>query len=530
MNFGIRVPFDIFFDKSDGTSQLLCESFGGSERLFSFLKEQIDTVEISVIRCKTDGDKLKQAVAICKSYGLNVTFHGSLNEVTSAEEFFAPYLPLFEAELQGIYNITVHPFSNPQETVKLLSEICVCIENQNYPVRITLENQRYADEKFRQTLCTNVSEMVSEINSRHLYICFDFGHQHSNKRKCGDDFDVPDEKFFSAVKHTHIHSWYNGVTHFPLNCGETDLEYNLGKLMEHNYDGVYLLELAPDRFSSQFDLKESIAASISILKTAAHQTKIKQSTAFEYKNNYICHINSILENMEKSKCGMGVLGPAMYILKFGETKIAVDPSMWDFPFDEKSRESLLKLLKTCDAVVITHTHSDHFDPEIIKALPSDVTCFIPDFIQLDKENKITTKDGFRAAVSDVELSFYESAHGTLELDVREYGFCISYGGKKYAFPTDVRSYKKRFDEICAPDALIAHLWLGKRNALNLHNNIYIDEFCGFVNGFNAKRVYVSHLFDFRRTIEDMWTDIHYNYVSDKISHSEIIKLGDWINL
>ncbi len=528
MKFGIKLPYDIFCNEKSKASHLLCEAFGNADTLLDFLSKQIDVIELGVVEHTVNPLILKEAASICKRYGLSVTIHGSMSDINTADEFFAPYTMLFSSGMQALYNITVHPFSNPESTKALLSSICKYIDEMNYPVRITLENQRFTNENFRHTLCRDVADIVKSINHPKLYTCFDFGHQLSNVRKNGVAFDIADDAFFSVVRHTHIHSFFEGVTHFPLSCGETALEYNLTKLMQHKYDGALLLELAPARYCDRFDIKASILSSISILKSAAYQVERKIMAVEEYESRYVYHMNNVNRSLQKIRCGLGVLSPAMYILKMGNTKLAVDPSLWDLPVDNEGRNSLMKILRECDAVIVTHTHGDHFDCDILDNL--SIPCFIPDFISYNRNNLTFTNDGYEATVGDVHLTFFESAHSLSDSIVPEYGFCIDFDGKNYVFPADVRDYNKLHRVFPDTEAVILHLWLGRANALNLHDNEYLEAFCRFAKSFGAKKVYLSHMFDIRREIEDMWSEIHSEPVRKRINNCNIIKCGDLIEL
>ena len=99
------------------------------------------------------------------------------------------------------------------------------------------------------------------------------------------------------------------------------------------------------------------------------------------------------------------------------------------------------------------------------------------------------------------------------------------------FSADVRNYDISSHPVFPnTKALIVHLWLGRENALNLYNNAYMEDFCRFANSYHAKKVFVSHMFDVRRKINDMWTDIHYDAVKHSLGESGYIKLGDWIQL
>ena len=528
MRFGIKLSFADFCEQSMGKT-MFGEQFGEMNNFLDCLSNEFDVVELSAIYKDTNPETLKTAAAMCHKHGLSVTIHGAIDGISGGEEFFAPYLLLFETGIQPVYNITVHPLKNPEETERILRSVCEHIDKNNYPVRITLENQRYADESFKNTLCKDVAGVVKNINHKSLYTCFDFGHKHSNILKYGETFDVVEDDFLVLVRHTHIHSVYEGGTHFPLTCGEAALEGNIVGLLKYGYDEVLLLELLPGRYSDKFDIKESVFDSVSVLKTALAQVERKLEACAKYESGYADSVASV-RNCLKDGNGLGVLGPSSYIIKLGNTKIAVDISLWNLPVDNEGRKALLELLSECDALIITHKHADHFDREIINNIPTEIPCFIPDFIDCDRENVIKTRDGYEAVLKDINLTFFESAHGADGNIVPEYGFCIGFEGKNYLFPTDVRDYKEEHRVFENTEVLIAHLWLGRANALNIHNNSYVNDFSAFARSFGAKRVYLSHMFDVRREIEDMWTDIHSDLVKEIIDNVNVIKTGDWIKL
>ena len=237
MKYGIKLLFADFCDRNSAAT-MFGEQFGEMNNLLDCFSAEFDVVELSAIYAETNPETLKNAVSMCHKHGLTVTIHGCIDGLSSGEEFFAPYLLLFEAGIQPVYNITVHPLESPAETEQLLRSICEQIDEHNYPVRITLENQRYRDESFKNTLCKDVTGVVKNINHKKLYTCFDFGHQYSNLIKYGKTSDVVKDEFLSLARHTHIHSVYGGGTHFPLTCGETALEENLTRLIKQGYDEV----------------------------------------------------------------------------------------------------------------------------------------------------------------------------------------------------------------------------------------------------------------------------------------------------
>jgi len=110
----------------------------------------------------------------------------------------------------------------------------------------------------------------------------------------------------------------------------------------------------------------------------------------------------------------------------------------------------------------------------------------------------------------------------------EYGYAITYNGGTYVFPTDVRTYTKEYPKLENVKALFAHLWFFQ--ALNIYDNPYIELFTDFVKRFDAEKVYIAHLMDVRRPIDQMWSDMHFDIVKEKLSTAQMFKLGDWIDL
>ncbi len=172
---GMALPFRLF-SNPEGREDAFSLAFGGFDRLLDFCETNLYSIELRSVSSNADPRVVLDAVKALKSRGLAVTVHGKLCE---AEDFFAPYFLLFESGLQEMYNVTVHPDRSPEETERILRDICEIIDKENYPVRITLENQKLKKDK-HYGICDEVSEIAKRINSPHLWLCFDFEHQLSN--------------------------------------------------------------------------------------------------------------------------------------------------------------------------------------------------------------------------------------------------------------------------------------------------------------------------------------------------------------
>lgn len=539
MRFGVTLRIDLFTEKPTEASRVLLDTFGGKENLFFYLKEHVDVVEISTIGSKSDPHTFMEAVCFCAKYDLGVTIHGLLKENEPAKDFFTPYLPLFQEKLQESYLITLHPLKQKVDTIKALRELCSYAEEQKYPVTFALENQRLTQDYSVNGICKSVGEIVAHVDSNRVHTCFDFGHHLSNKRKQGETADPFDQAFADRIRHTHIHSMCEGTTHFPLYSGETELDQNLKMLIEKDYSGVLLLELDFQRFVGKLDLKEALCRSVRILKNAYEQTVRKQSESERYQKQYSKILADGLKKLNELDRSVMLLSPSSYLLKFGEIKIAVDPSLLDIPVSPEGREKFLEILRGCDGVIYTHKHGDHYDAAIARDISNDaMTWFVPDFFsendicggKLTEKNCIFVKANQCCSFGKTEIKFFESCHSSNDSFVPEYGFAILYEGKHYVFPVDVRNYDtglvKPFPDT---EVLFAHLWLGREKALEIDEE-YIRQFADFVNAYGAKRVCLGHLFDVRREISDMWTDLHYRYLESRIETIVPLRQGDVIAL
>jgi len=528
MKIGCSLPFDIFGDEMSDISLKICNSFGSKESLFSTLAKEVDSIELRAVKGKVMPEKVLSAAELCHKYGMEITIHGDIRGVACAEDFFFPYTTLFESRLQPFYNITVHTLPTKEESESLLKDICTLAEKENYPVRITLENERLKNEFSINGICTAVDEIVKKVNSPILYTCFDFGHQLSNIRKFGEEEDIVTDGFLSMARHTHIHSLTDGTTHYPITEGETLLDTNIMGLMCRGYDEVLNLELEAQRFDSKYDIKDSFLNSIAILKAALYQARVRLQNIPEYVENYNCNLEKIKKAFDKSTFGIGLVGPAAYVIKLGDKKIAVDISMRKLPGEKESTQSLVNFVRDFDAVIVTHKHHDHYDEAFLTALPETVTGYIPDFIDTEMKNCTKTFPGCKVTVGDAEIEFFESYHSRNQNIVPEYGFAITYKGGTYVFPADVRTYTGKFPKFENVKVLFSHLWLFK--ALNLYDNEYIKLFADFVSGFGAEKVFMAHFNDVRRPIDQMWSDMHYNAVKENIKNSMMFTMGNWIEL
>ena len=519
---GLSLPFGLFTGVSSGGASEYIDAFGGVDAFLDFCGDNLDSVELRTVSSAAYSDTVLGAVKSLKERGLTVTLHGKLCE---AEEFFTPYLRLFSEGLEDSYTITVHPVGGFENTERLLRDICAMIDAEGYPVTVALENQRMKESQSFGT-CAEVEEIVARIDSPHLSICFDFGHQLTNERRGLES--APTDGFLSRVCHTHIHALCER-THFPLSAGECLLDRNVTELLSLGYGGVLNLELSPERYGDRIDVGASLRDSISMLKAAALQVQAKLDTLHFYKNEYLNTIKCARARFDGSgNCAL-LVGHAGYLLKLDGVRIAVDIAPGIMPIDNEAKVFLREWISEFDAIIATHSHGDHYDREFISSLPDSVKKLIPDFIPLEVGGRVKLHNGSSLKLGNIDLTFFEGAHLFEGNGVPELGFAVGRGEDTYVFPADARDYDFAYPHFDNVKILFAHLWLGRALALRGYEQ-FVDRFCRFIESFGAERCYVAHMRETSRNVENMWSDIHLDAVRKILPDVEEAKIGEIIVL
>ncbi len=238
----------------------------------------------------------------------------------------------------------------------------------------------------------------------------------------------------------------------------------------------------------------------------------------KYEKNYGEILAHVRKSIAEKEC-ICAIAHAAYLVRLGDLRIAVDPNLWLTPEREECFKALVSLLSECDAVVITHAHSDHYTPSLLKALPSNISLYIPSFVAYEGENVIRCDDGTVKTQGDVTFTFFESLHYK-DRSLRECGFALTRGGKNYVFPADVRLYDAPHAVFPNTEVLVSHLWLGRATACD-PDACDPAAFCRFVNSHHAAHVLVSHLNDHRRDTEFFWSDAHYEMVQAQIEGESV---------
>jgi L-ascorbate metabolism protein UlaG (beta-lactamase superfamily) len=122
--------------------------------------------------------------------------------------------------------------------------------------------------------------------------------------------------------------------------------------------------------------------------------------------------------------------------------------------------------------------------------------------------KITPFDGLHR---EVDSTYPDGRRG-----VPAIGYLMEFSGKRWLFPGDTRTFDaSQLPSFGPVDGLFAHLWLGRGCALNEKPPL-LDAFCSFCLELQPKRIIVTHLEEFGRTIDEYWDEEHFQPVRRQI--------------
>ena len=216
---------------------------------------------------------------------------------------------------------------------------------------------------------------------------------------------------------------------------------------------------------------------------------------------------------------------ANYLLRTGEIRWAIDPVLMNWRAKDALGVDISVLATNLDVVLLTHSHGDHFDLDLIRALKdTGITWVIP----IAQQTTVFSKCGLKPErtitpiplqpieipplrITPFESLHWEQASSSWEQKPRgvpETGYLVEYKNNRWLFPGDIRNYRVEelpgFDSI---DKLFAHVWLGRKCAL-MDEPPLLEEFCRFCKGINPRSIVLAHLDEWGRGGDDLWENRH----------------------
>lgn len=208
---------------------------------------------------------------------------------------------------------------------------------------------------------------------------------------------------------------------------------------------------------------------------------------------------------------------ANYLLNTAGVRWAIDPYSLFTRVGGGEQPAFYDDLNPLQLVVLTHSHSDHLDLNLISALKNfPIRWIIPEFmlakikavVDLPSERIVVPQSGNALRIDNLTLTSFEGLHVHGENGVPAMGYLAEFSDKRWLFPGDTRTYDfSKLPDFGELDGVVGHLWLGKAEALEKRPS-KLDSFCHFFAKFKTKQLVITHLFEYGREPNELW-DLHH---------------------
>ncbi len=474
-----------------------------------------ESVELRTVRVFYDPEIVLNAAKLVWDAGMQITVHGWVESAeTAVRDVFHPLEPLLAELKQDSLTVTIHPICSDNAAV--LTALSDHILERRLPVRIALENNRLMPDKVSEGDSTAlVLDAVQRANRENVGICFDMGHfeYYRRKNRPGEPGLLPPKAFMDRVIHTHIHGVNGLKTHFPLGRYPLPLEEFL-PAFEKSFHGVYNIELTADRFQDECDLMTALLESVGTLKAAMPLCILDRDDTRRHFDKYLTSASSVLRT-DGPGTRFGLIQTTAYLFNTNGFAWGMDLAFREarlYPGLVRNPEKVLKDLKL---ILISHEHTDHFEPFAVKKLiPIGMTWLIPDFLTdqakaygIPGEKILIAQKDVPVKVGPLTILPFESHHRrpVSGAGVEEYGYLVTAeGSPSLVFPVDVRNYSEEGLSDPEGDVCFAHLWLGDNTALDERHEEKAASFARFMLQHSRKKILITHLYENGRDDRNMW--------------------------
>ena len=495
-------------------------ALGNVDHVLSALKEhKVNSIELRTVRYHHSPSDVLRVANLLWDRGFTITVHSAARTLESAlDDVFAPLSDLLINLRQERLNVTLHPIVG--DNVRLLTLLADHIEDNGYPITLTLENNRRLPDKTEGDSASLVFDAVRSVNRKNVGICFDMGHYlyYRKKHYPNESVVLPDKEFFRCVKHTHIHAINEELTtHYPLGSFELPLDEMIYALYMHYY-GVYNLELDVARLKDEFDILPTILDSVDYLNASMpHAARLFDEIRSDFDKKFA---NALTVFDKTDGCHMGLIHSTSYLFSTNGYNWAMDTAFRNAIELASSPSHVAELFSKVKLMILSHEHRDHFEEWTIKQLKdNDMKWLVPDFLYerllslgVPPRRVIVARNGDELSVGPLKISVFESQHFRPDTGkgVPEYGYRItSEGCPTLVFPGDIRDFSlKNFESIPASDYCFAHVWFGDNVSLNKDYGDFPNVFAKFMLHFSKKNIILAHLYENGRRDAYMWRREH----------------------
>jgi L-ascorbate metabolism protein UlaG (beta-lactamase superfamily) len=215
---------------------------------------------------------------------------------------------------------------------------------------------------------------------------------------------------------------------------------------------------------------------------------------------------------------------ANYLFRTAGVRWAMDPLTLNWRIPEALPVDAARGLQNLSFVILTHSHADHLDLDLLRTLKHfPIRFIVPEFLlpQVRDETGIPEEK----IIIPVPLQSFEM-HGihitpfnglhwendpsrpTGLRGVPVMSYLIEFSGKRWLFPGDTRIFDATQLPAFGPvDGLFTHLWLGRDCAM-MDMPPLLDEFCRFCLDLQPRRLILSHLNELNRGPLNYWDESH----------------------
>jgi L-ascorbate metabolism protein UlaG (beta-lactamase superfamily) len=225
---------------------------------------------------------------------------------------------------------------------------------------------------------------------------------------------------------------------------------------------------------------------------------------------------------------MWLMYSANYLLRTGGLRWAIDPVRLAHRLPGALEQDPARDLEGLALVVLTHRHEDHLDASLIHSLrDAPITWLVHESVH-GKVQAAGVPEG-RIVTARVDQPFeckalrlipFEGLHweplGDTFRGVPALGLLAEFGGKRWLFPGDTRSYDaSRLPDFGEVDGLVAHVWLG-RGCAQTDPPPLLGAFVEFCVALRPRRILLTHLNEFGREPEDLWDEGHARNICEEL--------------
>jgi L-ascorbate metabolism protein UlaG (beta-lactamase superfamily) len=217
---------------------------------------------------------------------------------------------------------------------------------------------------------------------------------------------------------------------------------------------------------------------------------------------------------------------ANYLFRTDNVRWAIDPLSLNWRIPYAPEMELCHDLQPLSFVLLTHSHKDHLDINLLSSLQHlPIRWIIPEFLLPLIKIKVPICDkqiivphplqpiefeGFR--ITPFKGQHLVTHPDGTQTGVPEMGYMVEYKDKRWLFPGDTRVYDaKLFPLFGDIDILFAHLWLGRGAAL-VDPPQLIEAFCQFCADLEPERIILTHIEELGRDADDYWDSWHVNNI------------------